>query len=28
VEYNVDGEYPSDHKPVVVDFQLIDRKAK
>ncbi|MFL3658705.1 MAG: endonuclease/exonuclease/phosphatase family protein [Opitutales bacterium] len=28
VDYNVNGVYPSDHKPVVVEFQLIDKKAK
>jgi len=24
VDYNVNGVYPSDHKPIVVDFQLIE----
>jgi len=23
-DYNVNGVYPSDHKPIVVDFQLIE----
>jgi endonuclease/exonuclease/phosphatase (EEP) superfamily protein YafD len=22
VDYNVNGEYPSDHKPVVVEFEI------
>ena len=25
VDYNVNGKYPSDHKPVFVEFQLIDK---
>jgi len=25
VDYNVDGAYPSDHKPVFVEFQILDR---
>jgi len=25
VDYNVDGAYPSDHKPVFVEFQLLDK---
>jgi len=25
VDYNVNGVYPSDHKPILVEFQLIDK---
>ena len=25
VDYNVDGAYPSDHKPIYVEFQILDR---
>ncbi len=25
VDYNVDGAYPSDHKPVFVEFQILDK---
>jgi len=25
VDYNVDGVYPSDHKPVFVDYQMLDK---
>jgi endonuclease/exonuclease/phosphatase family metal-dependent hydrolase len=25
VDYNVDGAYPSDHKPIVVDYRILDR---
>lgn len=27
-DYNVNGVYPSDHKPVIADFKLIGEKAK
>ncbi len=27
VDYNVDGAYPSDHKPIVGEFQLLNSKA-
>jgi endonuclease/exonuclease/phosphatase (EEP) superfamily protein YafD len=25
VDYNVDGVYPSDHKPILVEFQILDK---
>ena len=25
IDYNVDGAYPSDHKPVLVEFQILDK---
>jgi endonuclease/exonuclease/phosphatase (EEP) superfamily protein YafD len=25
VDYNVDGAYPSDHKPIFVEFQILDK---
>ena len=25
VDYNVDGAYPSDHKPIFVEFRILDR---
>jgi len=25
VDYNVDGAYPSDHKPVFVEYQILDK---
>jgi endonuclease/exonuclease/phosphatase (EEP) superfamily protein YafD len=25
VDYNVDGVHPSDHKPIFVEFQILDK---
>ena len=25
VDYNVEGDYPSDHKPIYVEFEILDR---
>ncbi len=25
VEYNVDGAYPSDHNPIYVEFEILDK---
>jgi len=25
VDYNVDGNYPSDHKPIFVEFKILDK---
>ena len=27
VDYNIDGVYPSDHKPIFVEFQIVDEKS-